>query len=53
MNNADLAEALATKHSISKTDARQIVDGLLAEIVSAAAKGEDGLAPEKWRVPLR
>jgi DNA-binding protein HU-beta len=41
MNNADLAEALATKHSISKTDARQIVDGLLAEIVSAAAKGEE------------
>ncbi|NYD89120.1 HU family DNA-binding protein [Sphingomonas melonis] len=43
MNNADLAERLATNHSLSKPDARRIVDDLTAAIVAAAASGEEVL----------
>lgn len=41
MNNAELAETLVGVHAISKSDARKIVDALLASIVEAAAKGEE------------
>ena len=41
MNNAELAETLVTKHSMSKADARKAVDDVLGAIVSAAANGEE------------
>ncbi|WP_443971387.1 HU family DNA-binding protein [Sphingobium sp. CR28] len=41
MNNADLAEKIATAHDVSKADARKLVDGVLAAIVDAAAAGEE------------
>jgi DNA-binding protein HU-beta len=41
MNNAELAETLVANHALSKADARKAVDGLLAAIVAAAAKGEE------------
>jgi DNA-binding protein HU-beta len=41
MNNADLAEALATEHGLTKADARKYVDGVFAAITEAAAKGEE------------
>ena len=41
MNNNDLAEALAAGNDITKADARRYVDGVLAAIVEAAAKGEE------------
>jgi len=41
VNNADLAETLAFDHAMSKADARKVVDGLMAAIVTAAAKGDE------------
>ena len=41
MNNADLAERIATQHEMSKADARRLVDGMLAAIAEAAAGGEE------------
>lgn len=41
MNNADLAEAIAGAHNLTKADARKCVDAILAAIVGAAAKGEE------------
>lgn len=41
MNNADLADRVATDSGLSKADARKVVDGLLNAIVEAAAKGEE------------
>jgi DNA-binding protein HU-beta len=41
VNNNDLAEALAAGNDITKADARKYVDGVLAAIVEAAAKGEE------------
>lgn len=41
MNNSDLAEALATAHELTKTNARKYVDGVLAAIADAAAKGDE------------
>jgi DNA-binding protein HU-beta len=41
VNNADLAETLVTDHAMSKADARKVVDGLMAAIVTAAAKGDE------------
>lgn len=41
MNNSDLAEAIATEHGVSKTDARKLVDGVFAAIADAASKGEE------------
>ncbi|OAH44659.1 integration host factor [Sphingobium yanoikuyae] len=41
MNNSDLADTIASAHGLSKTDARKIVDGVLAAIGDAAAKGEE------------
>ena len=41
MNNADLADAVASAHGTSKADARKIVDDVFAAIADAAAKGEE------------
>jgi len=41
MNNADIAEAVASKQNISKADARKLVDDVFAVITDAAAKGEE------------
>ncbi|WP_454883012.1 HU family DNA-binding protein [Sphingomonas oryzagri] len=41
MNNADLAEAIAGPHGLTKTDARKVVDAVFAAIVDAAAKGDE------------
>ena len=41
MNNAELAETLVANHAMSKADARKAVDGLMAAIVAATAKGEE------------
>lgn len=41
MNNAELAEKIADANSLTKTDARKIVDGIFAAIVGAAASGDE------------
>lgn len=41
MNNADLADVLATAHGLSKADAKKAVDTLFAAIADAAARGEE------------
>jgi DNA-binding protein HU-beta len=41
MNNASLAEQLASSHDLSKTDARLYVDAVFAAIADAAAKGTE------------
>lgn len=41
MNNAELAEQIATGHDLTKADAKKIVDAVFAGIVEAAAKGEE------------
>jgi DNA-binding protein HU-beta len=41
MNNADLADALATGNDLTKADARKAVDAVFAAIADAAAKGEE------------
>lgn len=41
MNNADLADHIATQHEMSKADARRLVDSVLAAIAEAATAGEE------------
>ncbi len=41
MNTTDLADRIAEAHAITKTDARKIVDGVIAAIADAAAKGDE------------
>lgn len=41
MNNADLADALAASHDLTKADARKLVDAVFAAIADGAAKGEE------------
>lgn len=41
MNNADLAEALAAGHGLTKADARSYVDTVLNTVAAAAAKGDE------------
>lgn len=41
MNNSDLADAIASAHSMTKADARKLVDGVLEAIADAASKGEE------------
>jgi DNA-binding protein HU-beta len=41
MNNTDLAERIAEANSLSKADARKIVDGVFAAIADAAANGDE------------
>jgi len=41
MNNADLADVIASGHDLTKADARKLVDGVFAAIADAAASGEE------------
>ncbi|WP_226019647.1 HU family DNA-binding protein [Novosphingobium sp. FKTRR1] len=41
MNSAELAEAVANGHGLTKTDARKIVDAVFEAIADAAAKGDE------------
>lgn len=41
MNNNELADHIAEKHQLSKTDARKLVDAVFAAIVDTATKGEE------------
>ena len=41
MNNADLAERIATQHDLTKADAHRLLDGVLAAIAKTAAAGEE------------
>ena len=41
MNNADLADRLASEHSLTKVDARKYVDAVFAAIADASAKGDE------------
>jgi DNA-binding protein HU-beta len=41
MNNADLADRLATENGLTKADARKYVDAVFASIADAAAKGDE------------
>jgi DNA-binding protein HU-beta len=41
MNNAELADRLATSQELSKAEARRLLDAVLAAIVDAAKSGEE------------
>lgn len=41
MNNADLADKIATANDLTKADARKLVDGIFAAIADAAAAGDE------------
>lgn len=41
MNNADLADTIATGHGLTKADARKLVDDVFAAIADAAVEGEE------------
>lgn len=41
MNNAELIEKIAADNSLSKVNAKTIVDGVFAAIAAAAASGEE------------
>jgi DNA-binding protein HU-beta len=41
MNNADLAAHIADAHSLSKTDAKALVDAVFATVVEAAQGGDE------------
>ena len=41
MNNADLADAIANDHGLTKADARKVVDAVFTAITNAASKGEE------------
>jgi DNA-binding protein HU-beta len=41
MNNADLAERIATDQGLTKADARKLVDAVFAAIVDTASKDEE------------
>ncbi|USI74878.1 HU family DNA-binding protein [Sphingomonas morindae] len=41
MNSADLAQHIAEGHSLSKADAKTLVDAVFTAVAEAAAKGEE------------
>ncbi|MDB5737997.1 MAG: bacterial DNA-binding family protein [Sphingomonas bacterium] len=41
MNTAELADTIATGHSLSKADAKKLVEGVFSAIADAASKGEE------------
>lgn len=41
MNNADLIERIATKHELSKSQVKDVIEGAFAAIAAAAAAGEE------------
>jgi DNA-binding protein HU-beta len=45
MNTTDLAEQIAAGHGLTKSDAKKIVEGVIAAISDAAVKGEEVSLP--------
>ncbi len=41
MNNNELAEKIAHAHGLTKSDARKLVNAIVAEVGEAAARGEE------------
>lgn len=41
MNTTELVDAVATQQGIAKSDAKKILDGLIAAIMESATKGEE------------
>lgn len=41
MNNADIAEQIASTHDLSKGDAKKLVDSVFSVIAGAAARSEE------------
>lgn len=41
MNNADLAETIASDHGLTKADAKNLVDAVFVAIGDTAAKGDE------------
>lgn len=41
MNNAELADQIATGHGLTKSEAKKLVDAVFAAITDAAVKGEE------------
>jgi DNA-binding protein HU-beta len=41
MNTAELADAVAAGHDLTKADAKKVVEAVFAAIADAAAKGEE------------
>ncbi len=55
MNTAELADHIATGHSLNKSQAKQVVEAVFAAIVDAAAKGDEVSVPGfgKFKVTSR
>jgi DNA-binding protein HU-beta len=55
MNTAELADQIATGHSLNKSQAKQVVEAVFAAIVDAATKGEEVSLPGfgKFKVAAR
>ena len=55
MNAAELAEHIASGHSMNKSQAKMVVDAVFAAIVDAATKGEEVSLPGfgKFKVTAR
>ncbi len=55
MNTAELADHIATHHTMTKTQAKQVVEAVFAAIVDAAGKGEEVSVPGfgKFKVTSR
>lgn len=55
MNTAELADHIATGHSLNKSQAKQVVEAVFAAIVDAASKGEEVSLPGfgKFKVASR
>ena len=45
MNTAELADHIASGHSLNKSQAKQVVEAVFAAIVDAAAKGDEVSVP--------
>jgi len=55
MNTAELADHIASGHSLNKSQAKQVVEAVFAAIVDAAAKGDEVSVPGfgKFKVTSR
>lgn len=45
MNTAELADHIASEHSLNKSQAKQVVEAVFAAVVDAAKKGEEVSIP--------
>lgn len=55
MNTTELADAVASEHGLTKTQAKAIIDSVLKNVTSAAAKGTEVSLPGfgKFKVQSR